>query len=324
MAVGANEQSANETLTIHGSVVAEGETPVANAVVACWCRQFDSSTAFVGKTFTDRNGHYSIDARRIREIARLHDHVPDEIMRQSRDEQRRRGLFHIAAIGSLREHGLPVTLVAFDENDALGWANPQVVLSSTQIELDIRLRDQSGIVAGRVVDKDGEPVADQSVRLTNLYDHADSAVQHSSTEFCFDWTAKTDRKGRFVFSRLPGGMLATAILVDRTGKSRSLAGLWTTPGMMADRVRAGHYSSNPCTLSTTEPANYSVDGRLMNSDGQPIVGAIVSGKECETTTHEEGVYRIQLPVSTPVLTFAFPQHERFRSFILHAVRIEVL
>ncbi|MEZ6091585.1 MAG: carboxypeptidase-like regulatory domain-containing protein [Pirellulaceae bacterium] len=90
---------------------------------------------------------------------------------------------------------------------------PQFVPNKDSYRLDLQLRDQSGIIAGTVVDADGTPLAEQEVRFSSLYDHLNRSVMATGIAFCFDWTATSDTDGRFAFAGIPGGLIASISLV---------------------------------------------------------------------------------------------------------------
>ncbi|MEO2017273.1 MAG: carboxypeptidase-like regulatory domain-containing protein [Fuerstiella sp.] len=243
------EHSGNAPLTISGVVYAADKQPAVKAAVGCWCKQWDHRMVLVGKAFSDDNGRYMIDATAIREIARMYEFGPDDKVRERSERERLKGRYVHKPGDMLRNHGVSVTLIAIGQDESLSWGRPQVLLSNGLIDFDLHLRDQSGVVAGRVVGEKGKPLPNQSVRLISFYDTSRTSLnQISSTTFPFDWIAKTDRDGRFIFTRLPGGMHATVVVVNSDGRQSSRTGLWTSPDMYLDRIRQGHYSANPCTL----------------------------------------------------------------------------
>jgi hypothetical protein len=300
-----------EKLTLHGRVVSTDDKLVASAIVACWCRQWDGSTAFIGKVMTDADGRYSIDATQIRRVLHLFDHVADNLRRKRRDELvAEDGISGQIRLGMMSPE---VQLFAADAKNAIGWTNAAIVSSACKEELDILLRDQSGVVAGGVVDEDNKAVVGQKVWLRRLDQFSNWSEEASGLVIPFEWTAMTDENGKFVFSGLPGRLNSSVAIRDE--RSLSSASPFTTPDMNLDRVKAGHYSPNPCSLIVRHTQKQCTClGQLIDENRQPIAGAVVRGNNQQTTTNKEGKYELKLSPPETYLTFEFPLHERIPAF----------
>jgi beta-lactamase regulating signal transducer with metallopeptidase domain/thiol-disulfide isomerase/thioredoxin len=183
-----------------------------------------------------------------------------------------------------REHILPLDVIAVAPGRGLAWRHVAALPSQP---LQLSLRDEQK-VAGRVVERDGLPVAGARIRVREIADLAEPCHPNLDSAGYVDLESSdvplatvTDANGQFVLRGLPRDVRAT-VLVDDERYVRREAYVATTDQRQHDLIE---WRERPGGKSRVMPVNlwyckidveraYRVHGRVVFADsGRPAAGA---------------------------------------------------
>jgi len=210
----------------------------------------------------------------------------------SRTTTDEKGRFQFRVSAERREY---IWVVAWRKGLALGWQAMRNLGDAT--DLTIQLNEPT-VLAGTVVDEDGQGIAGATVRVWLKNSWAEN-----STGVCFaeprEWfTARTDNQGRFRFDRVPTG--ATADFWAEAPGRASYGTHWIgdLPSVIGSQFRAGQTD-----IRIVLKREAVLRGRVVDEEsGKPVAGVRVLAR---ANTHYANYFGVAPVISSPDGAFVY-------------------
>ncbi len=169
---------------------------------------------------------------------------------------------------------------------------------------ELRRRVPKGVIAGRVVDEAGEPVAEAEIAVL-MSRHVEAGAQDGAgenetarplrREDLFEATLETDTKGEFEVSGVPSVETAPMKKVSDTPEPITCILVAQKAGYRTTwlDVRPGQYE----LLVVLEETVAVVSGRVVAAEsGEPLEGARVECRSATAETEADGTFQVKVPV----------------------------
>jgi protocatechuate 3,4-dioxygenase beta subunit len=174
------------------------------------------------------------------------------------------GLFTVKNAASDDDSRNMVFILAVKEGMALGWANWQ---SRQDANVEITLGPPK-VLAGVVLDENGNPVADADVGISYMLVEAGGQPRFLVGDMSLTYlTTRTDAEGKFSFDRMPAEASAE-LIVEKPGRATI-----STFNPQSFRGRSLQFAAGRTDVKITQPQAAKIEGIVVTkADGKPVGG----------------------------------------------------
>ena len=293
-------RTATDKLTIAGQVIDAHGRPSPNALVVCWTKNWKDEYLVLGRTLSNQDGRYAVDASGLRRIANEAEHVDldkrlEHEMSQMSILYRMLNLRNYEIVGE-NLNNYPVNVIAVGPNNCMGQAVPQAIFSQSRIDCNIHLNDNAGEVVGKVVDTNGEPVSGVTITMNRL--SPDVSQESSVSLIPAQFQTVTASDGKFVFRQLPSDYVAVIRLSNSDHTDRAE---WVATSKGASFTKQMMVLPNSSLFRFVQPLTKRVFGKVADLQDAPVEGVAIRIGTHRTTTNGAGEYSLE----------AVPETERY-------------